>query len=177
MALHWLHEVIDMKTPVCELCAKTGEICKSCNKLIDSGKITRMDAKISHALYRINEKRNISGAGFVRSVELEHLVVIFTDTDPGILIGKAGVVSKELTAVLGKKVRIAYSSPDAKRSIEDVIAPVPLLGINKVYSSAGEEVYKVRLPRGYERTLPLDPGSLQKISTALLGSQATVVFE
>lgn len=165
-----------MKTPVCEICAKTGEICKSCNRLIESGKITKLDAKISHSLYLINEKRNISGAGFVKSVELEHLIVLFTDTDPGILIGKGGIVSKELMAMLGKKVRIAYSSPDIKRSIEDVISPVPLLGINKVYSS-GAEIYKVRLPRGYERTLPLDPGSLQKISTALLGSQATVVFE
>ncbi len=165
-----------MKTPVCEICAKTGEICKSCNRLITSGQITRLDAKISHALYQINEKRNISTAGFIRSVELEHLIVIFTDTDPGILIGKGGMVSKELTLALGKKIRIAFSSPDVKRSIEDVIAPVPLLGINKMYSSGGE-YYKIRLPRGYERTLPLDAGSLQKLSSALLGMQATVVFE
>ncbi len=170
-------EAVDyMKTPVCELCAKSGEMCKPCNKLVAEGKISKLDATISHALYAINEKRNISGAGFVRSVELDHLIVIFTDTDPGILIGKGGAVSKELTVILGKKIRIAQSSADPKRSIEDIIAPVPLLGINKMYSS-GNEYLKVRLPRGYERTLPLDPGSLQKLSTALLGMQTTVVFE
>lgn len=165
-----------MKTPICEVCAKTGELCQNCVSGIRKGRITQLDAKISSLLYQINEKHNITNASFVKSVELDGLVIIFTDTDPGLLIGRGGKVVAELTAATGKKVRIAKYNNDIKRALEDLTYPVCLLGINRVYSQ-GKEIMKLRLPKNTQNGLPIALPLLQKAAARLLNSEVSIVFE
>jgi len=165
-----------MKTPVCEVCAKTGELCSGCNDGIKKGRITELDAKISHMLYEINERHNISQASFVRALDLETTVLMLTDGEPGLLIGKGGKVVSEIASRLGRRVRIAQYKGDAKRTIEDLIVPVRMMGMNKVFHG-GVEATKIRLQRKSMHSLPMDLRTFEKAASTLLNMQVTVVFE
>jgi transcription antitermination factor NusA-like protein len=165
-----------MKTPICDLCAQSGALCSGCRQKLSEGKVSDLDVQVSGLLWKINEKHNISEARFIKAVDLGRVILILTDGDVGILIGREGKVVSELSHALGKKVRIAESSGDVRKTLEDILMPVKLLGINKVYHE-GREVQKVRLPRADMHRLPVDIPTLEQVLRSFLNSEVKVSFE
>ncbi len=165
-----------MKTPVCDSDIQNGELCPSCRKKLAQGKITKLDFEVAQILCKINERYNISNASFYKALDLGRVVLILTKGEVGLLIGKQGKIVSELSSALGKKVRIAKMKGDTKSSIADIIMPVKLLGINKVFSE-GQEVLKVRMDKRDLQHLPMDVDSLEKVLKSLLEEQIKLSFE
>jgi len=165
-----------MQTPLCDSCLRSEFLCDACGKKKSTGEITELDIAISKHLVDINETHNISEAKFVKAIDLGRAVLILSGTDVGILIGKQGKVVAELSRRLGKKVRIAEYSGNIKKSIEDIVLPARLLGINTVYHM-GKEVTKVRFPKNDMRAMPVDPQSLETALKSIMGRDIMVVFE
>jgi transcription antitermination factor NusA-like protein len=165
-----------MNTPVCDLDVKSGELCPSCRKKLAEGRISQLDFEVAQILYRINERYNISAASYYKALDLGKYVLILTTGEVGVLIGKQGKIVSEISASLGKKVRIAQTSGDVKKTLSDVISPAKLLGINKVYHE-GREITRVRISKSDMVQLPIDISSLEKVLTSLLDGEAKVAFE
>ncbi|MEM4348295.1 MAG: KH domain-containing protein [Candidatus Anstonellaceae archaeon] len=165
-----------MKTPVCEQDAINGSLCSLCAKKLQAGKITQLDFEVAQILYKINEKHNITNASFTKALDLGKVVLILTEGEVGLLIGKDGKVVGEISSALGKKVRIAEAQGDVKKTIADIISPVRLLGINKVFSQ-GKEFTKVRLPKKDLPRLPIDLQTLERVLCQLLEEEVKLVFE
>lgn len=165
-----------MKTPVCELDVRSGELCSGCKAKLAEGKITQLDFEVAQMLARINERHNISNASFYKALDLGKVVLVLTRGEVGLLIGKQGKVVSELSASLGKKVRIAQTSGDTKKTISDIIMPARLLGVNKVFHE-GREVCKVRIPRHDLVHLPIDINTLQTVLKSLLEDEVKLEFE
>ncbi|MEM4554435.1 MAG: KH domain-containing protein [Candidatus Anstonellaceae archaeon] len=165
-----------MKTPVCEQDAISGNLCSSCTKKLQAGKITQLDFEVAQILYKINERHNITNASFTKALDLGKVVLILTEGEVGLLIGKDGKVVGELSAALGKKVRIAEAQGNVKKTIADIISPVRLLGINRVFSQ-GREFTKVRLPKKDLPRLPIDLQTLERVLCQLLEEEVQLVFE
>jgi len=165
-----------MKTPVCDSDLKEGELCESCRKKLSDGRITQLDFDVALILYRINDRYNITNASFYKALDLGRVVLVLTRGEVGLLIGKQGKVVSEISASLGKKVRIAEASGDVKKTIADIIMPARLLGINKVFHE-GREMTKVRIAREDLVHLPLDMGSLEKVLRSLLEDEVKISFE
>jgi len=104
------------------------------------------------------------------------VVLVLTHGEVGLLIGRQGKVVSELSSALGKKVRIAETSGDVKKTIADIIMPVHLLGINKVFHE-GKEIMKVRIARADIARLPLDINSLEAVLRSLLEDDVKISFE
>lgn len=165
-----------MKTPICEICAKTGALCSGCREKVEGGKMSELDVEISKLLYKINETHNINEASFVKALDLGRIILILTEGDVGILIGKDGKVVSELSQSLGKKVRIAEYTGDLRKSIADILTPARLVGLNKIYLG-GKETYKVRLLKSEISLLPLDISTLEKVLHSLVGEEVRIIFE
>lgn len=165
-----------MKTPICEICAKTETLCSGCKEKLGKEKISELDVEVSKLLYKINEKHNISEASFVKALDLGRMIIILTEGDVGILIGKEGKVVSELSQSLGKKVRIAEYTGDLKKSIADIVTPARLVGLNKLYQK-GKETYRVRLLKSEISLLPLDINTLEKVLHSLVGEEVKIAFE
>jgi len=165
-----------MKTPICEICARTGNLCSGCSEKLQKGVISELEVKISQLLYQINEKHNITEARFKKALDLGKIVLILTDGDVGLLIGREGKVVSELSQTLGKKVRIAEFSGDVKKSIADILQPARLLGINRLYSG-GNEITKIRISKAELRNLPVDINTLEKAFNSLIGTEVKISFE
>lgn len=165
-----------MKTPVCDADVRSGQLCAECRGKLEAGKITELDFEVARILCGINERYNITGASFHKALDLGRVVLILTQGEVGLLIGREGKIVGEISSALGKKVRIAEEQGDVKKTIADIIMPARLLGINRVFHE-GREVTKVRLSRHDLAHLPIDITTLEKVLRHLLEDEVKVVFE
>ena len=155
---------------------KSNVLCSGCDDKLKKGKISEMDVKISRLLYKLKDKYNLQNAGFTKAIDLGRVVLVLTNKDVGLLIGREGQVVAEISQAVGKKVRIAEMSGDIKKTIADIVAPAKILGINKIYRKEGS-LYKVRFSRREIKQLPVDINTLEKALKSLLGSEVMIVFE
>ena len=151
-----------MRTPICNGCAWAKSLCPECSQKVGAGLISPLDLEISRVLHRINETHNISRASFLNSVDFGNVVIILTDSEPGILIGRRGKVVSAISLALGRKVRVIKKDEDIKRLIGDLITPARLLGINAFFSQ-GQEKIKIRIATPEGKKLYLDPQTLQSV--------------
>ncbi len=165
-----------MKTPICDLCARTSALCSGCEEKLKGGKISDMDVTVSRLLHKLGETYNLSAADFYKAIDLERVVLILTHGDVGILIGREGKVVAEISTAVGKKVRIAEVSGDMRKTVSDIVMPARVLGINKVYKD-GKEAYKVRFAKSELKQLPMDMGTLEKAMKQLFEADVVVAFE
>lgn len=165
-----------MKTPICEDDIREGRLCSECEGKIKAGEISALDFEVARILHRINQRKNITAASFVRCVDLGRMVVILTEGEPGVLIGRNGTVVSELSHALGKRVRIAQTSKDAKKTVADLLAPASMLGINTVYRGGVQET-KIRIAKDSMHSLPADVGTLGKAIKTVLKQDVEIVFE
>jgi transcription antitermination factor NusA-like protein len=165
-----------MKTPVCGTCVMTSSLCVACQKKMKEGSISKLDVEVAQILYKINERHNISDASFVKAVDLGRVVLITTDGNVGLLIGRGGSVVSQISAALNKQVRIVEHSADIRKSISDMITPAKLLGINTVWHD-GREKLKIRLHNKDAHHLPIDAQTLEGVIKGWLGKEAIITFE
>lgn len=168
-----------MKTPLCDACRREGSvaaICPDCRSRIARGEITALDAEVSQILFRINETHNISAARFSRALDMGRVVLLLTDGEAGLLIGREGRVVSAISSALGRKVRIVESTGDVRKSISDILTPARLLGINSAWV-AGRERLRVRISKSDERTLPVDADTVRKVIGGWMGKEVELLFE
>ncbi|MEW6328720.1 MAG: KH domain-containing protein [Candidatus Micrarchaeota archaeon] len=165
-----------MKTPICNLCVKSGVLCSGCEDKLGKGKISQLDVDVSRTLNALSTRFNLDAAEFAKAIDLGRVILILTRGEVGVLIGKEGKVVSELSQTLGKKVRIAEISGDMRKTISDVVMPAKLVGINTIFRE-GERTYKVRLLRSEIRALPVDINTLEKALYSLLDAKVNIVFE
>ena len=165
-----------MKTPVCDADVRSGQLCAECKKKLEEGKITELDFEVAKILCGINERYNITGASFHKALDLGRVVLILTQGEVGLLIGREGKIVGEISSALGKKVRIAEEQGDVKKTIADIIMPARLLGINKVFHN-GKEMTKVRLLKHDLVHLPIDLTTLERALQSLLECEVQLVIE
>lgn len=165
-----------MKTPIPEADIRAGHPGEETLRRISEGKITQLDFDVAQILYKINERYNITNASFYKALDLGRAVLVLTKGEAGLLIGKDGKIVSELSSALGRKVRIAQVSGDARKSVADVIMPARLLGINTVFHE-GNEITKVRIARADVPQIPIDAQTLEKALRALLECDVKLEFE
>lgn len=165
-----------METPICNVCAWAKSLCPECKQKVDGGQISQLDVEVSKILHRINETHNISRASFLSSVVFDNTVILLTDSEPGILIGRRGKVVSAISLALGKKVRVIKKDPDVKRLIADLVSPGRLLGINASFSG-GRELLKVRVSPPAGKKLYIDEKTLQSVIKSWMEKDVELVLE
>ncbi|MEE9323445.1 MAG: hypothetical protein V3U72_02775 [Candidatus Aenigmarchaeota archaeon] len=165
-----------MKAPICEVCLNSGILCMACKKKLEGGDITDSDIKVSKAindiakrfrpLNEIEIKKVIGG----KSV----LVIICKKGDGARLVGKEGVMIKKLSKLIGKPIRVVEESEDVKEFIQNLVSPVPVIGLNIIYKPE-KEVLKVIIPRG--RKIPMSKESFAEVVNRMFGKDSMVMSE
>jgi len=166
-----------MKTPICETCTKTKTLCSGCEKKLLEGAISDHDIRISRLLSKFAEDHpSLEKADFYKALDFDKIVIVLTRGDVGLLIGKKGRVVTEISKELGKKIRIAEFSGDLRKTVNDIVIPARVDGINVIYKD-GEEAYKVKFNRVEARKLPVDTQTLEKAFKKLFEKQVVVRVE
>lgn len=169
-----------MKTPICTFCLKSGVLCSRCQEKIEKGEVSDLDIKVAKRLVELEERfSSLKDVKFVKAVESNNLIVIVVgEGDTPNLVGPKGRVIKSLSEELGnKKIRIVEEASPLKKTIEDIISPASLLGVNTVWLPDGSNEKKVRIRQSESKKLPAPTQVLEKLIYDLTGERVRFVFE
>ena len=156
-----------MEAPICAVCVKSNLLCKACTSRLESGLVSEADVRAARVVEALSES-----APSLREVRLRkvletpsQLLFVVGKGSAGKLVGKGGVVVKQLRETLGKPVRIIEEDQDARLFFQSLLYPVPVLGVNVRYEG-GKETVTVQVPK---RTLPLTTEAISAIAEQVLG--------
>nr|MDO8077818.1 hypothetical protein [Candidatus Freyarchaeota archaeon] len=165
--------------PICSFCLKSGIYCSTCREKIEKGEVTPLDLEIAKQLLELeNRFPNLKDAEFRRSVETNNLVIIVVGPgDISHFIGPKGKIVKILSDRLKKKVRVIEGDSSTKKTIEDILSPVSVLGVNTIWLPDGTLEKKVRIRRSDIRRLPTSVSTLEEVVHKLTNEKVRIVFE
>ncbi|WP_448578137.1 transcription elongation factor [Thermosphaera sp.] len=165
-----------MKYPLDRICVKSGILCPSCQRKVETGAVDIDEVKVMKALMDIEEKHKVLKSGeYVKSFMAgDQLILILRN---GVEQGELEEVSKHLSRELDAKVKIIIETGDMRRLIEQVISPATLLGVNQVWLPDGSEIVNVRVPRRDRRYLERNRNTFEELIAKLTGRKARIIFE
>lgn len=162
-----------MKTPICEICARTDTMCGSCETRLRGGEINQADVEISKLLYK---KYAEIDAEYLSSFLTRNFAILSFRGNAGAIVGRGGRGAAEISTMISRKVKIINLDNDTKKIISDILHPAILVGINEIFATDGE-IYKVRIRKKDFPRLPIDLGSLEKLFMNILSKRVRIVFE
>ncbi len=165
-----------MKAPICGICLNSDMLCIACMRKLDEGKISENDVKISRLISEAaRDFGPLNDVAIKRVVEGKTLIVVVCGKgDVAKLMGREGMLARKLSKLTGKNVRIIEESGDVKEFMQNLLQPVPVIGINVLYRE-GEEVLKVIIPAG--RAAPIPEASFAEIVRLMFGKASVLTRE
>lgn len=166
--------------PICKICAKTGVLCNSCETKLEDGAISQLDIDLSNYLMELesSEFPVLKNANFYRCIEAGSILIILVGkAEIPTFIGPRGKLLKLFQEKFGKNIRIIEKVSDLKKTIEDLIVPAELQGMNKIYLPTGEIESKARLKLGDQNRLPAKASVLEEVIYLLTNERIRIAFE
>ncbi len=153
-----------MKTPVCEMCLKSGILCRSCEEKVKRGEVSETVVKVSSFLLRLSgEKKQLKDVTIVDVVESPDMAVIICGKgDAPNVIGAGGQNARKLEKELGKSVKVVEEASDIKDFASGLLTPLRIVSVNTIYKD-GEEIYRVTASHGRPRISPQNFSSIIKL--------------
>jgi transcription antitermination factor NusA-like protein len=168
-----------MKTPICSIDLKSGFLCSRCQEKLDKGLITQLDIDMAKELLSFEDKTpGLKEVDFKRAVDTGSMIVVIVGQGnlPDALESKGRIV-KELEKRFNKKIRVLGENSNIRRTIEDLVTPAILLGINTLWLPDGSLEKKVRLSLNDPKKLPTDIRVIEETVKSLTGERIRIVFE
>ena len=126
-----------MSFPICDECT-SGQLCEKCEWKVREGEVSELDILVSTILAEHDAK------GYARLVDLGDKLVIFASVEEApLIIGFKGMIVKELSRKLGRRIVVLVKGWDAELIAKSLGRPSQLLGVNKIYKEGGVEILKL----------------------------------
>jgi len=120
----------------------------------------------------------LKNANFYRCIEAGSiLILVVGKAEIPTFIGPRGKLIKMLQDKFGKNIRVIEKTMDIKKTLEDLIVPAELLGMNKIYLPTGEIESKARLKLGDQNRIPAKASVLEEVIYLLTNERIRIVFE
>ncbi len=168
-----------MKTPICDICLKSGMLCSGCNEKLETGRISDLDVTLSQQLFLLSQQYNISNTiTFFHAFEEQGTaIMVVNEEDLGSIIGKGGKIIKQLQRNMGMKIRVVAHTTDSKRVIEDLLYPARVTGVNRLYLPGGEMRKKLRIHLKEKKKLPMNLKSVETIVLKMTNESVDIIPE
>ena len=165
-----------MKTPICEVCLNSDILCGGCQGKLQRGELTQAEVSVSKFLFKLSDGvKSLKDASVLKIIDGDVLVIVAAKGDAPRIVGKAGAIVKALAKEFGKSIRVIEES-DFKTFVQNIVSPLPVNGVNVLYTPEGE-VLRVRLPVMQKNRLLISGESFSSIISIVFGKKAELVFE
>lgn len=162
-----------VKIPFCEFCVKTRVLCQKCQSLIDSERYQWLDVEVSDALLKVEKKINLTDVEYVKSYEVDDMVIILMRNTKRIPRSAFIQLEKELTSLLRRSVKVVEYG-GINEVIAQLVSPAKLLTISTSWLPDGTTETVVKIPSREVRRLPIKPERLQAIISRISGTNVKV---
>jgi len=120
----------------------------------------------------------LKNMNFYKSIQAGSvLIIVVGKAEIASFIGPRGKLIKLLQEKFNSNIRIIEKVTDLKKTLEDLIVPAELLGMNKIYLPTGEIESKARLKLGDQNRLPASTSVLEDVIYHLTNEKIRIVFE
>ena len=148
---------------LCPLCARSGILCKECEKSLLSGRISLLDISLAKELYDMG----LGDIGFEKSISSgDGMIILARKEDIGRLIGRGGENIKKLSSRFGQRVKF-IGSEDLEDAIHDFIAPAKVSAINKVFLPDGSLMRKIKIDKAEAKKLRMGVKEIESLISSL----------
>ncbi len=166
-----------MKTPICEVCLNSDLLCSACKEKLDSGRLSDNEINILKFLFKLSSKiRTLSDAKIIKVINSDVVLIIAGRGDAARIVGKAGSVVKALAKEFNKPIRVVEEADNFKEFLKNLFSPVPVVGINTVYTPEGE-VHKVRISQADRNRVHVSKDIFSEIITNMYDNKVELAFE
>lgn len=157
--------------PICDICARTGVLCNSCEKKLKNEEISELDVKIANIIFRIGK----GDFGFKRSISTDDFIIILTNKgDIGKIFGVGGENMKVIESEIGKPIRVV-SAESTEELVHNFVAPANIVSISKVFKTDGSVIKKVTINRKDMDKLRMDIPAVKKIISTLTSEEIEIL--
>ena len=165
-----------MKSPICEICLKSDLLCPACQGKVERGEVTQTDIKILSLLHKESEKnKDLENIEIKKIVDCQDVILIIcSKREAAKIVGKGGFFVKKIQDIVNKPVRIVEESGSLREFIQNIILPVPIIGLNTLYTAKGEK-YKIIIPKNSR--LPLKLKTFSNLAKDVLKKDVEIDFE
>jgi len=170
--------LVNLQTPICNICLKSGILCQGCSKKLEEGKISKLEFTVSCELFELSKRhQELDRLIFRRAVDADGLVILVVGAGQiPYLVGRRGRIVQELEQILKSKVRVVEEGATLKKIVKDVLTPAEVTGLNVLYTKSGNE-YRIRVPRKHMKILLKQKEKIQAALNKLTNKNFTIVFE
>lgn len=156
--------------PICDICAKTGLLCNSCETKLKNEEISDLDVKISKVIYGLGKD-----IGFKRAINTDDFVIILTNKgDIGKIFGVGGENMKVLESELGKPIRVV-SAESTEELVHNFVSPANIISMSRLFKTDGSVVKKVTINKKDLDKLRTDISNIKKIISTLTNEEIEIV--
>ena len=165
-----------MRAPICSICLKSDMLCSACKAKVDSGRVTAYDIQIARTLENMSKKiKTLREVSIKMAIDgFDDVIIVTRKGDCARIVGREGIVVKELSRIIGKNVKVIDEYPDISSLIESLLNPVHVMGMNVLYTPEGEFL-KVIVPKGSR--LPISEQSFKDALKHTYRKDVRIVFE
>ncbi len=167
-----------MKTELCSFCLKSGMLCQKCSAKVKAGEISDLDLKIARQLLLLEEKYpSLQNVCFHKAVDANRTIALIVGRgDVPRLLGYGGKITKALSELTGKSIRILENGTDDRKFLEDLFMPLNILTINTIWLPDGTTETRVILRRKRGAQLPFDLNAIKDIARSVRKMSLRVEF-
>ncbi|WP_440059029.1 transcription elongation factor [Thermogladius sp. 4427co] len=165
-----------MKYPLDRICVKSGVLCPNCQRKVDTGEVSASEIPIMRVLMELEDEiKELRRGVYVKSIDLgDEVVLILKD---GWEKHELDKIAKQISARLGKNVKIILEGEGFKKIVEQLIYPATVLGLNTVWLPDGSEQLIIRIPRRDRRYLRGRQEKYEKFIQSLTGKSIRFEYE
>ena len=160
-----------MKTPICQICLKSGILCAKCQERFDAGLISPLDLEISRLLLKLeNQYPSVKKIYLQRTTKVGNMTVLQVSKEsiPILLTSKASVI-RYLEKQLRTSIRVIEYTKSPTKVAQDLLYPARIAGVNTIYLPDGTNEVIIRVLREDEERLPSDTKLLREAIEELTG--------
>jgi len=162
----------------CDFCLKSGILCPSCQRKIDSGEMSELDLKVARLLLSLEETYpSLQDVYFHRAVEADGLLALVVGKgDVARLLSYGGKIVKDLGGKVRRKVRVLEQGGDYRKFLEDLFAPLSIITINTIWLPDGTTETRVILGKRRSWQPKMQTKALKEIAQKLQGITLRIEF-
>lgn len=164
-----------MKYPLDKICVKSGIFCSSCQRKLDSGDVGREEVDVIKTIIELEDNYPEFRRGeYIKSYIVNATVIILLRNSWE--VNEINKLTRALSSKLNKKVKIIQSTSDYRLVIEQILSPIHIIGINRVWLPDGTEQFSITISRRDRKRLE-NTSEWEKLFTKLLGKPTRIRFE
>lgn len=167
-----------MKAELCQFCLRSGMLCSKCKKKVEKGEVSQLDLEVGRLLISIEDKfPPLQDVYLHKVVEADGVLAILVNQgDIAKILSYGGKIIKLLEHKTKKTVRVLEYKSDERKFLEDLLAPMSILTINRIWLPDGTTETRVILKGREKRKASKYFKALKEIARTAQGMALRIEF-